>query len=45
VGNGISQWYYWKMFCKSIIFYRKLFPDAIKLMVFGYHFRKVAKKV
>jgi radical SAM superfamily enzyme YgiQ (UPF0313 family) len=45
VGNGISQWYYWKMLCKSIIFHRKLFPDAIKLMVFGYHFRKVAKKV
>ena len=45
LGNGISQWYYWKMLCKSILFYRKLFPDAIKLMVFGYHFRKVSKKV
>lgn len=45
VGNGASQWYYWKMLCKSIIFHRKLLPDAIKLMVFGYHFRKVAKKV
>jgi radical SAM superfamily enzyme YgiQ (UPF0313 family) len=45
VGNGISQWYYWKMLCKSIIFYRSLLPDAVKLMVFGYHFRKVAKKV
>jgi radical SAM superfamily enzyme YgiQ (UPF0313 family) len=45
VGNGLSQWYYWKMFCKSIIFHRRLFPDAIKLMVYGYHFRKVSKKV
>jgi radical SAM superfamily enzyme YgiQ (UPF0313 family) len=45
VGNGISQWYYWKMVCKSLIFYRSLFPDAVKLMVFGYHFRKVSKKV
>jgi radical SAM superfamily enzyme YgiQ (UPF0313 family) len=45
VGNGISQWYYWKMLCKSLIFHRSLFPDAMKLMVFGYHFRKVAKKV
>lgn len=45
MGNGISQWYYWKMLCKSILFYRSLFPDAVKLMVFGYHFRKVAKKV
>ena len=45
VGNGISQWYYWKMLWKSLIFHRSLFPDAIKLMVFGYHFRKVAKKL
>jgi radical SAM superfamily enzyme YgiQ (UPF0313 family) len=45
MGNGISQWYYWKMLCKSILFHRELFPDAIKLMVFGYHFRKVSKKV
>jgi radical SAM superfamily enzyme YgiQ (UPF0313 family) len=45
MGNGISQWYYWKMLCKSIIFHRKLLPEAIRLMVYGYHFRKVAKKV
>ncbi|MCG6981932.1 MAG: B12-binding domain-containing radical SAM protein [Deltaproteobacteria bacterium] len=45
VGNGASQWYYWKMLGKSILFHRSLFPDAVKLMVFGYHFRKVAKKL
>lgn len=45
VGNGISQWYYWKMLGKSIIYHRKLFPDAVKLMVFGYHFRKVSKRL
>jgi radical SAM superfamily enzyme YgiQ (UPF0313 family) len=45
VGNGVSQWYYWKMLGKSILFHRSLFPDAVKLMVFGYHFRKVAKKL
>ncbi|UCE82949.1 MAG: DUF4070 domain-containing protein [Deltaproteobacteria bacterium] len=45
MGNGASQWYYWKMLFKSIIYHRKLFPDAVKLMIFGYHFRKVSKKV
>ena len=45
VGNGASQWYYWKMLGKSILFHRSLFPDAVKLMVFGYHFRKVAKRL
>lgn len=45
MGNGISQWYYWKMLCKLVIFDRKSIPDAIKLMVFGYHFRKVARRV
>lgn len=44
-GNGVSQWYYWKMFFKSIIYHRKAFPAAITLMVYGHHFRKVAKKV
>jgi radical SAM superfamily enzyme YgiQ (UPF0313 family) len=45
VGNGISQWYFWKMLCKSLLFHRKLLPDAITLMIFGYHFRKVSKRV
>ncbi len=45
LGNGLSQCYYWKMLFKSIIFYRRVFPEAITLMVYGHHFRKVAKKV
>ena len=45
MGNGISQWYYWKMLCRLVIFDRKSLPDAVKLMVFGYHFRKVARRV
>jgi radical SAM superfamily enzyme YgiQ (UPF0313 family) len=45
VGNGISQWYFWKMVCKSLLFHRKLLPDAITLMIFGYHFRKVSKRI
>jgi len=45
LGNGFSQWYFWKMFFKSSIHYRKSFAEAMTLMVYGYHFRKVAKKV
>jgi hypothetical protein len=44
LGNGISQWYYWKMLFKSVIFYRRSFAEAMTLMVFGRHFREVAKK-
>ncbi|UCG14644.1 MAG: DUF4070 domain-containing protein, partial [Deltaproteobacteria bacterium] len=45
LGNGLSQWYYWRMFFKSMIRYRQSFPEAMTLMVYGYHFRKVAKRV
>jgi radical SAM superfamily enzyme YgiQ (UPF0313 family) len=45
LGNGISQWYYWKMLFKSLLFHRKSFSEAMILMVYGYHFRKVAKKL
>ena len=45
LGNGISQCYYWKMLFKSIIHHRKQFPEAITLMVYGHHFRKVARKI
>lgn len=45
LGNGLSQCYYWRMLFKSIIHHRKLFPEAITLMVYGHHFRKVARKV
>jgi radical SAM superfamily enzyme YgiQ (UPF0313 family) len=45
MGDGLSKWYYWKMLFRSLLFYRKQFPDAITLMVYGHHFRKVAEKV
>ena len=45
LGNGASQWYYWKLFFRSLIFHRRAFSEAITLMVYGHHFRKVAKKV
>lgn len=45
LGNGRSQWYFWKMLLKSTIRYRKAFSEAMTLMVFGHHFRKLAKKI
>jgi radical SAM superfamily enzyme YgiQ (UPF0313 family) len=45
MGNGASQWYYWRMLVKSLLFHRNAFAEAMTLMVFGNHFRKVAKKI
>jgi radical SAM superfamily enzyme YgiQ (UPF0313 family) len=45
LGNGASQWYYWKLMMKSLIFYRTAFAEAITLTIYGYHFRKMAKKL
>ncbi len=45
LGNGASQWYYWKLVLKALIIYRKSFAEAMTLMVYGYHFRKIAKKL
>jgi radical SAM superfamily enzyme YgiQ (UPF0313 family) len=45
LGNGASQWYYWKLMLKTLIFYRQSFTQAMTLIVYGYHFRKMAKKL
>jgi len=45
LGNGVSQWYYWRIFFKSIFSYPHSFQETITLMVYGYHFRKIAKKI
>jgi len=45
LGNGITQMYYWRLLIKTVIFYRKSFNEAMTMMAYGEHFRKVAKKV
>jgi len=45
LGNGASQWFYWKMIIKTLIFYPKAFAVAIQFMIYGEHFRKVAKEL
>ncbi len=44
-GNGASQVYYWKMFWNTVLFRPSAFPVAMTMMIFGEHFRKVAKKI
>ncbi len=45
LGNGRSQWYFWKMLIKSLLRYPRLLPETMTLMAYGHHFRKVAEKV
>jgi radical SAM superfamily enzyme YgiQ (UPF0313 family) len=45
LGNGRSQWYFWKMLIKSLVRYPRLLPEIMTLMAYGHHFRKVAKRV
>jgi hypothetical protein len=45
LGNGRSQWYFWKMFIRSLFRYPRLLPETMTLMAYGHHFRKVAEKV
>ena len=45
LGNGRSQFYYWKMLVKSFFFYRNKFAEAVTLMIYGHHFRKVVRQM
>lgn len=45
LGNGRSQWYFWKMLFKSMVRYPRVLPETMTLMAYGHHFRKVAEKV
>jgi len=45
LGNGPSQWYYWKILFKSLVSYPRAFREVITLMIYGHHFRKVSKSI
>ena len=45
LGNGASQWYYWKTLVKALVFYRESFAEAMTMMVYGHHFRKVSDEI
>ena len=45
LGRRGSQWYFWKMFFRSAFLHRRSFAEAMTLMVYGHHFRKVAETI
>jgi hypothetical protein len=45
LGNGITQMYYWRLFLKTLFFYRKSFAEAMTMIIYGQHFRKILNKV
>jgi radical SAM superfamily enzyme YgiQ (UPF0313 family) len=36
--------YYWKLLLKSLMFYRRSLREAVTLMIFGYHYRKLFRE-
>ena len=36
--------YYWKLLLKALIFYRRSLREAVTLMIFGYHYRKLFRE-
>ena len=45
LGNGKTQWYYWKMIFYALIKYPESFPEAVRLLIYYYHFKKVAVRL
>lgn len=45
LGDGKIQWYYWKMVFYSLIKRPKRFAEAMRLMIYCYHFKKVADRL
>jgi hypothetical protein len=39
-----GRMYYWKLFFSTLFRRPRSFPLAIRMSVFGYHFRRVAEK-
>jgi radical SAM superfamily enzyme YgiQ (UPF0313 family) len=42
---GKERFHYWRLFFWSLIRRPRLFPTAITLAIYGFHFRKVAEKI
>ena len=41
-GEREYKWYYWKMLFTAIIKYRKDFPEAVAMLIYGMHMREIA---
>jgi radical SAM superfamily enzyme YgiQ (UPF0313 family) len=42
---GKERFHYWRLFFWSLVRRPRLFPTAITLAIYGFHFRKVAEKI
>ncbi len=42
---GKERFQYWRLFFWSLIRRPRLFPTAITLAIYGFHFRKIAEKI
>jgi radical SAM superfamily enzyme YgiQ (UPF0313 family) len=40
-----SRRYYWKLVTKALFKYRRAFPEAVGMAIWGFHFRKVTQKL
>jgi hypothetical protein len=36
--------YYWKLLLRALVFYRRSLREAVTLMIFGYHYRKLFRE-
>lgn len=45
LGNGITQIYYWRLLIKTLILHRRSFAEAMTLIIYGQHFRKISRKI
>ena len=37
--------YYWKLLLKALVYYPRSLREAVTLMIFGYHYRKLFKEL
>jgi hypothetical protein len=43
--QGVERWEYWKLFLWSVFRKPRVFPQAITLAIYGYHFRVLAERI
>lgn len=44
-GDWLDKWYYWKMLFVAFFKYRKAFPEAVAMLIYGSHLKRVAKQI
>ena len=44
-GSWLENYYYWKTLVVAVVKYREAFPEAVAMLVYGFHLRKIADKI